>query len=100
MNSYPKKIKMVVLDHISSITGTTLPVETLREFFEEKGIIFVVDGAHTPGNIDFSIADIAPNAYFGNFHKWSFCPKSASFLYIDDKLREVVKPAITGNFHG
>jgi selenocysteine lyase/cysteine desulfurase len=100
VNSYPKKIKMVVMDHISSMPSIVFPVDTLQAFFEEKGIPFIVDGAHAIGNVHVNIAEINPNAYFSNFHKWSFCPKNASFLYLDDKYRDIVKPTITGNFYG
>jgi selenocysteine lyase/cysteine desulfurase len=100
VNSYPKKIKMVVIDHISSMPSIVFPIDTLQAFFEEKGIMFVVDGAHAIGNVNVNIAEMNPNAYFSNFHKWAFCPKNASFLYLDDKYRDIVKPVITGNFHG
>ena len=43
---------------------------------------------------------LQPDAYFSNFHKWSFSPKSTAFLYLSDKYVNVVKPAITGNFLG
>lgn len=59
-----------------------------------------MDGAHAIGNIEVNISEIKPNAYFSNFHKWSFCPKNASFLYLDDQLRQIVKPTSTGNFYG
>jgi hypothetical protein len=33
VNSYPKKIKMVVIDHISSMPSIVFPVDTLQAFF-------------------------------------------------------------------
>ena len=41
-----------------------------------------------------------PDAYFSNFHKWGFAPKSAALLYISDKYIDTIKPAVTGNYHG
>lgn len=100
VNSYPKKIKMAVFDHISSMPSIVFPIDTLSAFFEEKKIPFIVDGAHAIGNVQVNIAEINPAAYFSNFHKWAFCPKNASFLYLNDNYRDSVKPVITGNFHG
>lgn len=91
---------MAVFDHVSSVPSVIFPVDTLQAFFEEKGILFIVDGAHAIGNVNVNIAEINPTAYFSNFHKWSFCPKNASFLYLDNNLRDLVKPSITGNFYG
>lgn len=88
------------MDHVTSVPSVVFPIDLLSEFFREKGIIFVVDGAHAIGNVGVNIAEMNPSAYFSNFHKWSFCPKNASFLYLDDSLRETVKPIITGNFYG
>jgi selenocysteine lyase/cysteine desulfurase len=56
VNSYPKKIKMVVLDHISSTPSIVFPIDTLSEFFEEKGILLIVDAAHAIGNVHVNIA--------------------------------------------
>lgn len=59
-----------------------------------------VDGAHAICHVNINIAEMNPDAYFSNFHKWAFAPKNAAFLYISDKYLDIVKPVITGNFHG
>lgn len=100
MNSYPKKIKLAVFDHIVSLTGFVVPVDALVEFFKEKSIPLFIDGAHAINNVNVNIADLQPDAYFSNFHKWSFAPKSTCFLYLSDKYVNTVKPVITGNFYG
>jgi selenocysteine lyase/cysteine desulfurase len=85
---------------VSSVPSVIFPIGTLQVFFQEKGITFVVDGAHAIGNVNVNMTEINPSAYFSNFHKWSFCPKNASFLYLNDKFRDIVKPIIIGNFYG
>jgi selenocysteine lyase/cysteine desulfurase len=100
VNNYPGKINLAILDHIISTPGLVLPVDSLALFFAEKGIPLFIDGAHAIGQIPVDMAEIKANAYFSNFHKWSFAPKNAAFLYLDDKYVEIVKPVITGNFHG
>ena len=59
-----------------------------------------VDAAHAINQVTVDMGELQPDAYFSNFHKWSFAPKSAAFLYLSDKYLENVQPAITGNFHG
>ena len=100
VNSYPKKIKLAVMDHIISVPGFVCPVHSLVKFFRGKGIPMFVDGSHAIGHEPIDMEDLQPDAYFSNFHKWGFSPKSAALLYISDKYLNVVKPVITGNNHG
>ena len=100
VNSYPKKIKLAVFDHIISVPGYVCPIEELVLFFKEKGITLFVDGAHAVNQVKVNMTSLEPDAYFSNFHKWGYAPKSAAFLYLSDKYLSEVKPAITGNFHG
>lgn len=46
INSYPERISLAVIDHIISVPGIVMPVETLAEFFKDKGIPLFIDGAH------------------------------------------------------
>jgi selenocysteine lyase/cysteine desulfurase len=41
-----------------------------------------------------------PDAYFSNFHKWAFTPKSATFLYLGHEFLKIVKHVVTGRNHG
>jgi selenocysteine lyase/cysteine desulfurase len=100
VNAYPKKIRFAVFDHIISTPGVVMPVDTLQEFFEEKGIPLFIDGAHAVNQLHLDMQEINPAAYFSNFHKWGFAPKNAAFLYISDKFLTTIKPALTGNNYG
>lgn len=100
VNSYSKKIRLAVFDHIISVPGFVTPIDAIVEFFKEKKITLFVDGAHAINQANVDMAELEPDAYFSNFHKWSYAPKSTAFLYLSDKLINVVKPSITGNFYG
>jgi selenocysteine lyase/cysteine desulfurase len=100
VNSYPKKIKLAVFDHIISVPGFVCPIDSLVEFFKEKKITMFVDGAHAINQVHVDMGQLEPDAYFSNFHKWGYSPKSVAFLYLSDKYLNIVKPSITGNFYG
>ena len=72
----------------------------IQIFFEHKGIDLFIDGAHAISQIDINLTDLNISAYFSNFHKWSFVPKTAAFIFISDKYLKQIRPAITGNFKG
>lgn len=76
------------------------PIHAIKLFLDEKKIDLFVDGAHAISQVDIDLMDLDCGAYFSNFHKWSYAPKNAAFLYISDKYINQVRPAITGNFKG
>ena len=48
-----------------------------------------MDGAHAVCQVEIDLSEFTPDAYFSNFHKWAFGPKSAAFLYISDRYLDV-----------
>jgi selenocysteine lyase/cysteine desulfurase len=82
------------------VPAVICPIETLQVFFSEKGIPLFVDGAHAINQVEVNMAQLKPAAYFSNFHKWSYTPKNAAFLYISDKFLSIIRPVLTGNLYG
>lgn len=69
-----------------------MPVDSLSEFFKEKGIPVFIDGAHAMCQVDIDLSELEVDAYFSNFHKWAYAPKNAAFLYVSDKFLNVILP--------
>ncbi|CAH1785444.1 unnamed protein product [Owenia fusiformis] len=93
-------IRAAIIDHITSPTSIVLPVEELVKMLKEFGVLSIIDGAHAPGQIDLSIADIGADFYAGNLHKWLFTPRGCAILWIHPKHQTVIRPGITSHFHG
>jgi selenocysteine lyase/cysteine desulfurase len=90
INKFGKKIKFLILDHIISIPSIICPIEAVTEFCHEKQIKVIIDAAHAVGQLDIDIKKVGCDAYFSNFHKWGFCPKSCTLLYVSDYFKEVI----------
>jgi len=86
------KTELALIDHVTSRTGLVLPVAELVELLEDRHVDTLVDGAHAPGMLDLSVADIAPTYYVGNCHKWLCAPKGAGFLWADEHERDDLHP--------
>src|SRR5262249_15999825 len=43
------KTRLAIVDHIASPTGLVFPIAELVEALQEKGILVLVDAAHSPG---------------------------------------------------
>ena len=77
-----KKVRLAVIDHVTSMPSVVIPVKELVKICREEGVDQVfVDAAHGIGCVDVDVRDIGADFYTSNLHKWFFCPPSVAFLY-------------------
>ena len=77
-----RKVRLAVIDHITSMPCVVIPVKELVKICREEGVDQVfVDAAHAIGCTDIDMQDIGADYYTSNLHKWFFCPPSIAFLY-------------------
>ncbi len=89
-----EKVKLCVLDHITSATGVIFPIEPIIGFCREKGVPILIDGAHAPGMISLNMETLQPDWYTGNCHKWLFAPKGCAFLWTHPEKQEITHPTV------
>lgn len=76
------KTKIWHITHMINWTGQTLPVKKLCEDARKRGIISIVDGAHTFAHMDFKISDFNPDYYGTSLHKWLSAPFGTGMLFV------------------
>ncbi|XP_022156381.1 probable L-cysteine desulfhydrase, chloroplastic [Momordica charantia] len=77
-----RKVRLAVIDHITSMPCVVIPVKELVKICREEGVDQVfVDAAHAIGCTDIDMQEIGADYYTSNLHKWFFCPPSIAFLY-------------------
>lgn len=86
------KTRLVLIDHIASMTGLIFPIQTLGKILKTQGIELLVDGAHAPGQIPLNLEELEATYYSGNCHKWLFTPKGAGFLYVKPEQQDGIRP--------
>jgi isopenicillin-N epimerase len=78
--------------HVLSPTGLVLPAKDLCAEARRRGIVTVVDGAHSPAMIPLDVADVGADFYTGNCHKWMLAPTGAGFLVIGPGNEDRLQP--------
>jgi selenocysteine lyase/cysteine desulfurase len=84
------KVKLVLLDHISSLPAVILPVEDLAAVAKAKGVPVFVDGAHALGAIPVNMTSLEESGvsfWVGNGHKWLYSPKGSALLWVAPKYQ-------------
>jgi isopenicillin-N epimerase len=88
------RTKVIYLSHITSSTALRFPVETICRRARERGILTVIDAAHSPGQIPVDLQGLGADIVFGNCHKWMLAPKGAAFLYVRREAQHLIEPLV------
>lgn len=81
-NVTTNKTKIWHITHMINWTGQIMPVKKLCAEARKRGIISIVDGAHTFAHMDFKIPDFDPDYYGSSLHKWLCAPFGTGLLYV------------------
>ena len=77
---------MILLCHISNVTGEILPGKRICELARRRGILTIVDGAHAFAHFVYDGRDLGGDLYGTSLHKWLTAPIGTGFLFVRRKL--------------
>jgi isopenicillin-N epimerase len=98
--SNPDKIKLLVIDHITSASALIFPIEQIINWAHSEGILVLVDGAHAPGGIPLNLDQLGADWYAGNCHKWLFAAKGCGFLATLPQHQSSLHPLVISHGYG
>lgn len=88
------KTKLLHITHVVNWVGQILPVRKICDMAHKKGIEVLVDGAHSFGLLDFSIADLNCDYFGTSLHKFLSAPIGSGMLWIKKDHISKVWPLI------
>lgn len=89
-----ERVKLLVIDHITSFSALTFPIEAICRIAKARGITVVVDGAHVPGQLDVDVPALGCDVFVGNLHKWAFGAKGCAVLWATKEAQGWIKPLV------
>lgn len=85
-----KKTKLIMLSHVSCMTGFCFPIKEICGIANDRGIPVLVDGAQASGQIKVDVRELGCDFYSIPGQKWMLGPESTGALYIrKDRLSKI-----------
>ena len=120
------RTRMLIVDDVTSNTALVLPVAELCALCRSRGVLSLVDGAHSIGSrptatlpylrsraaLDESavlgrstrhVAEVGADFIVGNLHKWGCAPRGTGFMYVASaahRTGRIVEPPIVSHGFG
>jgi selenocysteine lyase/cysteine desulfurase len=86
------RMRLVLLTHLSHRTGLVIPVREIAAAARARGIDTIVDAAHSWGQLDFALSDLACDFIGLNCHKWLGNPLGVGAMYVRRSALDRIDP--------
>ncbi|MFK8112493.1 MAG: aminotransferase class V-fold PLP-dependent enzyme [Rubripirellula sp.] len=93
-STFNQRTRLLLVDHVTSPTALVFPLKDIIERCHARDIRVLVDGAHALGMLPLNLAELKPDYYTANHHKWLCGPKASGFLYVRSDLQNEVRPTV------
>lgn len=88
------RTRLIVISHITSPTALRFPVEEVCQRARAEGILTLIDGAHSIGQIPLDLRAMQCDFYTSNCHKWLCAPRGSAFLYAARQHHNMLEPLV------
>eukprot|EP01083_Nonionella_stella_P013657 38410_1 len=90
-------ILLATFDHVEAFPNNVFDAKRLVQLFRKFKITSFIDGAHAMGHIKVDIADIDPDIWLSNGHKWMYSVRGSAVMYVKRDLHHLVYPPLITN---
>lgn len=90
------RTRLIVLSHVSFMTGAVLDVRAVAELAHQSQIPVLVDGAQSVGVIPVNVKDLGIDFYAFPMQKWLCGPDGTGALYVRREALSQIQPTYVG----
>jgi L-cysteine/cystine lyase len=76
------KTRLVALSHVDWTNGEVLPLQEICALARDRGVLSLVDGAQSIGNIEVDVPATGADMYALTGHKWVLGPEGMGAFYV------------------
>lgn len=76
------RTRVILMCQMYNKNGQIIPVSRITDMARRRGIMTIVDGAQTIGQLDFRIADLGCDVFASSLHKWFYAPRGTGFVHV------------------
>ncbi len=98
-NAITPRTRVIVVSHITYITGLLTPVKELSEMAHRHGLLISVDGAHPPGMIDVNLYQLGCDHYAAAGQKWLLAGTGTGLGYFSRAVQNEIHPLMGTDGH-
>ena len=80
--SLTPKTRLLALSHVDWTNGEVLPLREICKLARERGVLALVDGAQSVGNIPVDVPATGADMYAFTDHKWVLGPEGMGAFYV------------------
>jgi cysteine desulfurase family protein len=86
------KTAMVILTHVSNVTGAIQPLEEIGHICKQHQLVFAVDAAQSLGHVPIDVQELGCDLLAAPGHKGLLGPLGTGVLYYSDEIGERMNP--------
>jgi selenocysteine lyase/cysteine desulfurase len=90
--AFTNKTKVVHITHLINWCGQIIPTARIAGEARSRGIVSIIDGAHSFAHIDYKIPDLGGDFYGTSLHKWLCAPFGSGLLYVKEEKIKTLYP--------
>lgn len=91
-----ERTRLVSISAVQFASGFRADLQRIGEAARKADALFAVDIIQGFGAMEFDLPALGVDIASGASHKWLFSPEGCGMLYLSDKARERVEPALVG----
>lgn len=96
LNHISKSTKLIAISAIQFLSGYKINLNHVGEIARNNNSLLIVDGIQAAGNSTIDVQSMNIDGFISGGLKWLNAPMGTGFVYISDKLRELIQQKYVG----